>query len=151
MAAGSGVVDGDRKDDLHYVGGDSGQVDLDDLVVSLALAGEVVAGVLDRAVRADQVVEEDEVLVGRDFSGFVDHQRTGIEVVVGAGRRTDVPAQADQDGGQPRRLLAQRDIAALGQAHTHVASLLEDLGPRTGRRFGPSYDTIRNLQQCRNA
>src|SRR5690349_19661739 len=47
-----GVVDADREDDPLDVGRHRRQVHLDDLVVALALAGEVVAGVLDRAVRA---------------------------------------------------------------------------------------------------
>ena len=46
-----GVVDRDREDDLVDVGRDAGEVDLDLLVVALALTGEVVTGVLDRAVR----------------------------------------------------------------------------------------------------
>ena len=48
LAAIGRVVDGDREDDSLDVRGDGGEVHLDGLVVTLALAGEVVAGVLDR-------------------------------------------------------------------------------------------------------
>src|SRR3954470_22142873 len=47
-----GVVDADREDDLVDVRGHAGQVELDLLVVALALTGEVVTGVLDGAVGA---------------------------------------------------------------------------------------------------
>ena len=43
-----------------------------------------------------------------------------VEVEVGAGGGAHVPAEADHDRGQARRLLGQRDVAALGEADTHV-------------------------------
>src|SRR4051812_34690858 len=51
LLAGVGVVDADREDDLVDVRGQGGEVDLDLLVVALALAGQVVTRVLDGAVR----------------------------------------------------------------------------------------------------
>src|SRR3712207_7568915 len=47
----SGVVDGHREDDLVDVGREGGEVDVDRLVVALALAGAVVTGVDDAVVR----------------------------------------------------------------------------------------------------
>ena len=73
----------------------AGQVDRDDLVVTLALAGQVVALVLDRPVRRLQVVEEDEVLVAEHLVVLAQRQRAGVQVEVHAGGRADVPAQAD--------------------------------------------------------
>ncbi|GAA3235900.1 hypothetical protein GCM10020256_54120 [Streptomyces thermocoprophilus] len=118
-----GVVDRDREDDLVDVGGDGGKIDLDLLVVALALTGEVVAGVLDRAVGALEVVEEDEVLVADDLAGVVEQQGAGVEVEVGAGGGADVPAQTDDDRGQARGLLRQRYVAALAEADSHESSI----------------------------
>ncbi|MGX1253022.1 hypothetical protein RKD48_005533 [Streptomyces ambofaciens] len=95
-----GVVDRDREDDLLDVGGDRSEIDLDLLVVALALTRDVVTGVLDRAVRALQVVEEDEVRVAGDLAAAVQQQRAGVEVEVGPGRGADVPPQTDDDRGQ---------------------------------------------------
>src|SRR5919112_3928607 len=51
LPAGSRLVDGDGEDDLVDPGGRGADVDVDDLVVALPLAGQVVPGVLDGAVR----------------------------------------------------------------------------------------------------
>jgi hypothetical protein len=64
LAPGIAVIDGDREDDGRDLGRCVGQVDLDLLVVALTLAGEVVTGVLDRAIRGLEIVEEDKVLIG---------------------------------------------------------------------------------------
>ncbi len=119
LAAVLGVVDRDREDDLLDVGRQARQVDLDLLVVALALAGDVVAGVLDGLVRRRLVVEEDKVLVGVDLAARVDRDGARVEVEVRAGGGADVPAEADRDGGQARCLLGERDVAALGQAYSH--------------------------------
>src|SRR5690606_17303695 len=95
--------------------GDGGQIDVDDLVVALPLAGQVVPRVLHRAVGAAQVVEEDEVLVGQHLAVGPQQQRAGVQVEVGAGGGPRVPAQAHGDGGQARRGLGQRDVAAFGE------------------------------------
>ncbi len=115
-------MDRHREHDLRDLRGHPGEVDLDGLVVALALTGEVVARVLHGAVGAREVVVEDEVLVGDDLSGVVAEQRAGVEVVVRAGGGPHVPAQADQHGREAGRLLAQRDIAALGEGNSHVSS-----------------------------
>src|SRR5690606_23531994 len=117
------VVDGHREDDLLDVGGDGGEVHLDLLVVALALTGEVVTRVLDGAVGALEVVEEDEVGIAADLARAVQQQGAGVEVEVGAGRGTDVPPQSDDDGGEARRLLAQRYVAALAEADSHESSI----------------------------
>ncbi len=128
-------MDGDGEDDAGDLRRDRDEVDLDGLVVAVALAGEVVTGVLDGAVGAGQVVVEDEVLVGEDLAGLVAEQGAGVEVVVGAGRRADVPAEPDKDRGQPGGFLAERDIAALGQGNAHGLLLLRFvLRARTGSR-----------------
>src|SRR5690606_2750763 len=134
LAAVLGVVDGDGEDDPLDRGRHTGQVHLDRLVVALALTGEVVAGVLDRTVRAAQVVVEDEVLVRRHLAGGVEEQRGGVQVVVRTGRGADVPAQTDQDRGQARRFLAQRDIAALGQGDSHGVTPSRRAWSRRGAR-----------------
>ncbi len=88
---------------------------LDGLVIALALAGQVVTGVLDRPVGGAQVVVEDEVLVAADPAAAVQHEEAGVEVEVLAIRRPGVPSQADQDVGEAGRLLRQRDVATLVQ------------------------------------
>src|SRR6185369_793954 len=93
------------------------QVDGDLLVVSPATADQVVAQVLDAAVRTGQVVEEDEVLVGEDPAPVVHHDRGRVEVIRRAGGLAHLPAKSDGHRGQVWRRLAQRDVAALGQGH----------------------------------
>ena len=110
------------------------------LVVALALAGEVVAGVLDRAVGRAQVVEEDEVLVVDDLAVVAAQQRAGVEVEVGAGGGADVPAEADGHGGQAGRHLGQGDVAALGEGDRHYSSVDSRKGPRTARFLGHGAD-----------
>src|SRR6266567_4369396 len=61
-----GLVDADRERDLAALRRHGAEIDLDLLVVTFAAAGQVVAHVLDRTVRALQVVEEHEVAVGQD-------------------------------------------------------------------------------------
>ena len=115
-----GVVDGDGEDDLVDLGRDPRQVDLDLLVVAVAFAGEVVTGVLDRAVAALLVVEEDEAAVAADdLVVRVHHDGGGVDVEVGAGRRADVPAETDGHGGEAGGLLVQRDVATLAEADCH--------------------------------
>src|SRR5690606_12960031 len=114
-----GVVDGDREDDLVDVGREGGQVDVDRLVVALALTRAVVTGVDDGVVRGLLVVEEHEVRVRVDLALRVDRDRRGVEVEVRAGGGADVPAEAHGDGGQARSLLGERDVATLGQAYSH--------------------------------
>src|SRR5690606_40593773 len=55
-------------------------------------------------------------------------------VVVRTGRGADVPAQTDQDRGQARRFLAQRDIAALGQGDSHGVTPSRRAWSRRGAR-----------------
>lgn len=95
-----GVVDGHRDDDLVDVRRQAGQVDLDLLVVALALAGEVVTVVLDVAARRLEVVVVDEVGVRGDLAGGVQQERGGVQVEVDTGGRTRVPAEADADVGE---------------------------------------------------
>src|SRR5262249_16007891 len=87
-----------------------------------ALTRQVVSGVLDRAVRAPEVVVEEEVLVGDDLPRRVQQQCGCVQVVVSAGGGTHVPAEADQDCAEARRLLAQRLVAARGQGNPHGSS-----------------------------
>lgn len=118
-----GLVDGDREDDLGDVRGQLLRVDGDDLVVTLALAGEVVAAALDGALRALLVVEEHEVLVGVDLvraaADVLRHDRAGVEVEVRSGGGARLPAEADGERGDARRLLGQRDVATLAQVDSH--------------------------------
>src|ERR1022692_3306873 len=100
-----GVVDADREGDLAALGGHGGEVDLDLLVVALGAAGQVVSHVLDRAVRALQVVEENEEAGGQDPATHVQHDRRGVEVEIRAGRRARVPAEPDHDRGEAGSLL----------------------------------------------
>ena len=89
--------------------------DDDDLVVALALAGQIVALVDDRAVGAREVVEEDEIGIGADLAVLAEHEDAGVEIEGAAVGDARVPAQADPDRAQPRRLLAEADIAALAE------------------------------------
>ncbi len=124
LLAGVRVVHRHREDDLGDVRGDRGQVDLDLLVVALALAGEVVAGVLDGTVGRLQVVEVDEVPVtADDLVVLVEEQRAGVEVEVRAGGGTHVPSEADRDGREAGGLLGETDVAALAEGNTHDGCL----------------------------
>src|SRR5690606_30137242 len=96
------------------LGRNRGQVDVDGLVVALALAGEVVTGVLDRPVRAPQVVVEDEVLVGDDLSVAGEHQRGRVQVEVGAGGGAHVPATTHGERAEVGRGLGQREVGDVG-------------------------------------
>src|SRR5690606_4596338 len=124
LAAVLRVVDGDREDDLLDIGREGGEVDVDRLVVALALAGAVVTGVDDAVVRRLLVVEEDEVGVGVDLALRVDRDRRRVEVEVRAGGGADVPAEAHGDSRQARCLLGERDVATLGQAYSHCWEFL---------------------------
>ncbi len=115
-------MDRHREDDRLDLRGNGDEVDVHALVVALALTGEVVAGVLDGAVRRTQVVVEDEMLVGQDLAVLARQQCTGVEIEVRAGRRAHVPAETHRHRRQVRSLLRQRNVAALGQAHTHTES-----------------------------
>ncbi len=106
------VVDRHRENDLLHVGGDLREPDLDLPAVGAAAGAALVA---DRAVRAPQVVEEDEVPVRADLPVRPAQQRAGVQVVPGPGR----PAEADPDHPETGGLLAQGDVAALRQGHTH--------------------------------
>ena len=95
--------------------GGAREVDVDDLVVTVAAAGQVVAEVLDRAFRRTQVVEEHEVIIGQHLLVRAERDGAGVEVEVGAGGGPDVPAEADRDRGEAGGLLVS-DISALAQA-----------------------------------
>src|SRR4051812_37809457 len=147
LRAAVGVVDADREDDLVDLGGHAGQVELDLLVVALALTGEVVAGVLDGAVGAGQVVEEDEVLVREDLAVGAHADRGGVQVEVGAGGRTHVPAQAHDDVRETRSLLREADVPTLGQADAHVLLHIcrGGLVPPGSSWSGPSISALPGL------
>jgi hypothetical protein len=122
LAAVVAVVDRDGEDDLVDLGRDGRELDLELLVVAVALTGEVVAQVLDGAVRALEVVEEHEVAVGDDLAVRVDHDRRGVEVEVGARRRADVPPEPDDHGGEAGCCLGEADVPALAEADSHGSS-----------------------------
>lgn len=139
LAALVGLVDGDREDDLVDVGREAGEVDLDLLVVAVAVTVEVVAGVLDGAVRRGQVAVEDEELLVEDLAVGLDGDRARVDVELRAGGGALVPAEADGDVGQlghgDRRgagrrcrrvgvllqLLLEVDVATLVEADAHDA------------------------------
>src|SRR6266567_3555941 len=100
-----GLVDADRERDLAALRRHGAEIDLDLLVVTFAAAGQVVAHVLDRTVRALQVVEEHEVAVGQDPAAHVEHDRRGVKVEIRAGCRARVPPEPDDDRGEARSLL----------------------------------------------
>lgn len=123
LLASSSLVDGDREDDLLDLGGDLGQVHLDHLVVAVAGAGQVVAGVVQCTLRAVQVAPEDEVSVGANRPGGGQQERAGIEVEIGATHLAalGIPAEPDVEVGQrPASLLGEVDLAALGQRNRHL-------------------------------
>lgn len=71
------------------------------------------------SVRRPQVVVEDEEELVQHFLVATQRNCARIEVVVTAASRSDIPPEADGHGGQLWGLLAQRDVCALGQGHTH--------------------------------
>ena len=122
LTALDGLVDVDGEDDLLGVRRQRGEVHQELLVVALGVAGEVVTGVLHRAVRRLEVAEEDEVRVVEDPSGLVDHERHGVEVefVPGGERRLGVPAEADRELGERRAGdLAEVGLLTLDEGNGH--------------------------------
>lgn len=113
-----GVEDRHREDDALHDRRQTLQVDDQPLVVTFALAGEVVAEVLDAAAGRLGVVEEDEVGIGRNLAVGVQQQCRGVEVEVRAGRGANVPAEAD----------ANALGTALGEHVSELVELLRGLG-----------------------
>ena len=105
--------------------GQLGQINFNLLVVSVALAGEVVAYVLHPAGAVFQIAIEDKVSRPRGFPAVSQKKRRGVQVEIAAGVKTvDVPAQAHHDPGQARRVLGQADFLPLFQTDWHAASSL---------------------------
>ena len=97
------------------------KVDRQNLVVSLALAREVVARMMHRAVRAVEIAVEDEVLVLSHLAVRAQEERRGIEVEVRAAVvLVDVPAEADE---RHRHALVEAHALSLGKIHRHVIFL----------------------------
>ena len=137
LAVGLAVVDRHRDHDLGDVGTDLVRVDVDDLVVAVAVAGEVVAVVHDRAVLGRQdarvgvldlavVVEHQPVRDGAGAGGVdglavrADEQEPGVEVVVVADTLAGVPAATDRDLRLAVALVdAQARALALLDGETH--------------------------------
>ena len=121
-----GAVGGDGEDERLDLGGEPVELDDDRLVVTLALAGQVVPGVDDRAVVGAQLLEPD----GPDLvAGLVEHDAGGVEVDVLARLLAAehallldrVPAEAHPDLGQlAAALLLQRDPLALAHVDRHT-------------------------------
>ena len=101
--------------DLVNVGSNGGQVDLDGLVVTIALAGTVVAGVFDRTVSRLQVIIEDEIGIGTDFTVSIDEVNAPVEIELGTVGSPSVPTKTHQYLAQARSLLGKRDVSTLGQ------------------------------------
>ena len=133
--------DDDREDDPRDVVGDLVEVDLDQLVVTVALARAVVPHEDDGLTRGLAVVGVDEPLlvtvVGRvhrrrNPAGLVESGRGQVEVVVRlATIQVDVPTAGNDSSSQGRSSLDQRDVAAFLQSHTHAVNQLpvESLWP----------------------
>ena len=135
LAAHVGVVDGDGEGDPLDVGGDLGQIDLDLLIVALALAGEVVAHVLDGFAGVLQIAVEDELFLGGALAVAAHHERGGVQVKVIAGvKGIHVPAQAHHELGQAGGALGQVDFLSFCQVDRHrFSSLFLRLGCLTSR------------------
>jgi hypothetical protein len=102
--------------------------------------------VLDRAVGALLVVEEDEVAVGQHLAVRLDQDGAGVEVEVDARGGARVPAETDQHGGHARCLLGEGDVAALAQADRHEVSSRSRTGTvRRPVRCPPRYDGARTV------
>jgi hypothetical protein len=114
-----GLVDRDRDHQARDRRGHVGQADLERLVVALAGAGLVVARMFDRAAGRGQLVIEDEVVVAAHLAVVLDHEQTGVQVEVGAVRRSRGPAQPDQHFTQTRVHLGQAEISAFLQTDCH--------------------------------
>src|SRR3954470_22087113 len=113
------LVDGDREHHAGGLCGQTGEIHPHLLVITAALAGEVVAAVLDGAVGAAQVVEEDEVFVRDRLAVGVADDRAGVQVESLAIGGPGVPAEPDHDRGQARGGLGERHVAALGEIDGH--------------------------------
>lgn len=112
------LVDRDREDDFVNVIGNLGEVQDDLLVVALALAGEVVAGVDDAVVRSLEVVEVHEPFVGRALAIGRERDGAGIEVEFDTSRQIlPAPTKADCDDREAAdqveilSTLAEADVA----------------------------------------
>jgi hypothetical protein len=67
--------------------------------------------VLNRTVRAAQLVVEDEVGFAADFAAGVQQEGAGVQVELGTVGGARVPAQADQDLGQAQVGFRQGEVA----------------------------------------
>ena len=109
-------MDGGDHRKLRDLGRDPAEIDLDRLVVAFALAGSVVAGMLDRPVGRFELVVEDEIVIAADLPRFGEQEDTGVEVEILAVGRARVPAEADEDLGETGLLLVEADIGTFSEA-----------------------------------
>ena len=119
LLASFGVMDGDGEDQLLHVGAQAGQLDVHLLVIAIALAGTVVAQVLDGTIGGLLVVVEDEAGVVQDFAVFTGDEDRGVQVEFGAIGNARVPAEAYYDFAQARCFFGQADVAALRERYCH--------------------------------
>nr|ALZ46071.1 Hypothetical protein [Pseudomonas putida] len=120
LLASFGVMDGDGENQLLHVRAQAGQLDVDLLVVAFALAGAVVAQVLDGAIGGLLVVVEDEAGVVQNFAVFTGDEDRGVQVELGAIGNARVPAQAYDDFAQARCFFGQADVATLRERYCMV-------------------------------
>ena len=105
LLADIGVIDGDGEGDLLHGGGNQREVHFNDLVVAVALAGEVVARVDHAAGSVLEVAIEHKVSVAGHLAVSTHQACRGVQIkVCAAVIAVGVPAQADHQ-------LAQTGIA----------------------------------------
>ena len=95
------LVYGYDKDNLSGAGVDFGEVDVDALVVAFALAGEVVACMLDRAVGRYGIVVEYEIFVSKYLAVLAEYEGRCIEIeIIARARAVGVPAESYGEFGK---------------------------------------------------
>ena len=112
-------MDGDGEDQLFDISSQAVQLDVDLLVIAIALARAVVAQVLDGTVSRTLVIVKDEAGIAQYLAVFTSDEDRGVEVELGAIGDSRVPAQADNHFAQTRRFFSQGDVAPFGQTYSH--------------------------------
>ena len=101
LAALVGLVDCHHKYNLCGARVNPGEIDMDALVIPLALAGEVVAGMLNCSVGRGGVVVEYEIFVGQELAVLAQYEGRGIEVkIIACARAVGVPSETYGEFGK---------------------------------------------------
>ncbi len=108
------LINGYGKGDFANTLGNLGKINIDLLVIALAVAGAVVAHVLYGTALVLKIAVENEFGIRRTLAAGISHEHGGIQVKIGAGiKRINIPAQTDHNLGKPGVALGETDLLTL--------------------------------------